>query len=102
MARLNRPLRPRTSSPRPEFLNPESKMDAKPAWLPGLAQQAAHSEEAWLLGQPPLQRYLDYMQDTAIGGARMSRSALVDEWRTANDYWYELEQSEAGIADQVS
>ena len=76
-------------------------MDAKPAWLPGFVKQAAHSEEAWLLGQPPLQRYLDYMQDTAIGGAQMSRSELVDEWRAANDYWYELEQSEPGIADQV-
>src|SRR3954465_11736092 len=76
-------------------------MDAKPAWLPGVARQATYSEEAWLLGQPPLQRYLDYMQDTAIGGAQMSRSALVDEWRTANDYWYELGQSEAGIADRV-
>src|SRR5881227_1597419 len=76
-------------------------MDAKPAWLPGVARQATHSEEAWLLGQPPLQRYLDYMQDTAIGGAAMTRSALVDEWRTANDYWYELEQSEAGVADRV-
>ncbi len=76
-------------------------MDAKPAWLPGLEKQAAHSEEAWLLGQPPLQRYLDYMQDTVIGGAQMSRTALVDEWRAANDYWYELEKSEAGIADKV-
>ncbi len=76
-------------------------MDAKPAWLPGFAKQGVHSEEAWLLGQPPLQRYLDYMQDTAIGGAQMSRSGLVDEWRAANDYWYELEQSEPGIADQV-
>src|ERR1041385_3404066 len=76
-------------------------MDAKTAWLPDLKEQTSHSEEAWLLGQPPLQRYLDYMQDTAIGGAAMSRSALVDEWRSANDYWYELEQSEAGIADRV-
>jgi hypothetical protein len=76
-------------------------MDAKTAWLPGLKEQTSHSEEAWLLGQPPLQRYLDYMQDTAIGGAAMSRSGLVDEWRTANDYWYELEQSEAGIADRI-
>ena len=76
-------------------------MDAKPAWLHGFGKQAADSEEAWLLGQPPLQRYLDYMQDTAIGGAKMSRSTLVDEWRIANDYWYELEQSEAGIADTV-
>jgi hypothetical protein len=75
-------------------------MDAKPAWLPGLQQQTASSEEAWLLGQPPLQRYLDYMQDTAIG-AQMSRSKLVDEWRTANDYWHELEQSEVGVADSV-
>jgi hypothetical protein len=76
-------------------------MDAKTAWLPGLKEQTAHSEEAWLLGQPPLQRYLDYMQDTAIGGAEASRSALIDEWRTANDYWYELEQSQAGVADSV-
>src|SRR3954468_4789676 len=75
-------------------------MDAKPAWLPGVARQATYSEEAWLLGQPPLQRYLDYMQDTAIGGAQMSRSALVDEGRTANDYWYEAEQSEAGVGDR--
>ena len=76
-------------------------MDAKPAWLPGFAKQAVHSEEAWLLGQPPLQSYLDYMQDTAIGSEQISRSELVDEWRAANDYWYELEQSEAGIADKV-
>src|SRR3954453_1978520 len=76
-------------------------MDAKPAWLPGVARQATYSEEAWLLGQPPLQRYLDYMQDIAVGGAQMSRSALVDEWRSANAYWYELEPSEAGIADSV-
>src|SRR5947199_3274818 len=89
-------------SPRSNFQkNPESTMDAKTAWLPGLKEQSGHSEEAWLLGQPPLQRYLDYMQDTALGGAQMSRAALVDEWRDANDYWYELEKSEAGIADRV-
>ena len=76
-------------------------MDAKPAWLPGFVKQDVQSEEAWLLGQPPLQSYLDYMQDTALGGAQMSRSELVDEWRAANDYWYELEQSEPGIADKV-
>lgn len=76
-------------------------MDAKPEWLPNFGTQTSDSEEAWLLGQPPLERYLDYMQDTAIGGANISRSALVDEWRAANDYWYELEKSEAGIADKV-
>src|SRR3954453_12216698 len=76
-------------------------MDAKTAWLPGLKEQTSHSEEAWLLGHAPLQRYLDYMQDTAIGGPAMSRAALVDEWRPATDYWYELEQSAAGIADGI-
>ena len=76
-------------------------MDAKPTWMPGFGQQANDSEEVWLLGQPPLQRYLDYMQDTALGGSKMSRSVLVDEWRAANDYYYDLERSEAGIADQV-
>lgn len=76
-------------------------MDAKPDWLPGFTKKAAHSEEAWLLGQPPLQRYLDYMEDTAISDTNVLRSELVDEWRAANDYWYELEQTESGIADQV-
>jgi hypothetical protein len=58
-------------------------------------------EEAWLLGQPPLHKYLDFVVDTTIGGACISRSAITKEWREANDYYAKLETSEAGIADEA-
>src|SRR5882757_822384 len=57
-------------------------------------------QEVWLLGQPPLSRYLDFVRDTVVDSAAVDRSALIDEWRTANDYYQELERSEAGIANR--
>jgi hypothetical protein len=71
---------------------------------PGVRQEnsGAHiQEEYWLLGQPLLRRYLDFVGDTVIGGKDMSRVALTDEWRAANDYYEELAKSEADIADTV-
>lgn len=59
------------------------------------------SETVWLLGQPPLERYLNFVRDQTLGGQHLKRSDLVDEWRAANDYYYELEQDEAGLADQI-
>lgn len=61
----------------------------------------ARYEEIRLLGQPQLGDYLHYVRKTVIGGSDIHRATLVDEWREANDYYYDLEQSEAGIADQV-
>jgi hypothetical protein len=58
-------------------------------------------EEMWMLGQPPLQDYLDFVRHKVINGAMLSPKKLVDEWRIANDYYYDLEESEAGIADKV-
>jgi hypothetical protein len=58
-------------------------------------------EQAWLLGQPPLENYLEFVEELTIGGADIPRSKLVDEWRAANDYYGELEKTEAGIADEV-
>lgn len=58
-------------------------------------------EEICLLGQPPLEHYLDFVRHTVIGGADINRTLLADEWRAANDHYYELEQSEAGIADSI-
>jgi hypothetical protein len=58
-------------------------------------------EEVWLLGQPHLSEYLDFVKDMVVGGASASPAALADEWRNANDYYHELEQREIGIADQV-
>ncbi len=58
-------------------------------------------EEIWLLGQPLLRNYLDFVRDHVVGGATESRAALADEWRRANDHYHELEQSEHGIADRA-
>ncbi len=63
--------------------------------------KADYEEEIWLLGQPPLRKYLDFVEDMVVGGATANPAALADEWRTANDYYRELEDREAGIADQV-
>jgi hypothetical protein len=57
-------------------------------------------EEIWLLGQPPLDRFLLFVRDTVVNAAAVDRAALVDEWRAANDYYQQLEKSEAGIANQ--
>jgi hypothetical protein len=58
-------------------------------------------EEVWLLGQPPLAKYLDFLEDSAIDGANADPTALADEWRAANDHYIRLESREAGIADAV-
>ncbi len=56
-------------------------------------------ELVWLLGQPHLSDYLTFMRDKVAGGEAISPRALADEWRQANDLYYELEQGEAGLAD---
>ncbi|MBV8685284.1 MAG: hypothetical protein JOZ90_11495 [Alphaproteobacteria bacterium] len=60
---------------------------------------AAPEELVYLLGQPHLSDYLDFVRDKAVGGAELSQRALADEWRKANDLYYALEQAEAGAAD---
>jgi len=60
---------------------------------------AAPEPLVYLLGQPHLHDYLDFVREKAVGGAELSQRALADEWRSANDLYYALEQSEAGIAD---
>ncbi len=59
-----------------------------------------HSAEmVWLLGQPHLSDYLDFVATKVVGGDRRDPRKLADEWRAANDIYAELEQSEAGIAE---
>ena len=59
------------------------------------------SETAWLLGQPSLDNYLSFVRNQVIDGRGLKRRDLVDEWRDANDYYYDLEISEAGLADRI-
>jgi hypothetical protein len=58
-------------------------------------------DELWLLGQPPLSDHLDFVRRLVAGGEAMDPRALTDEWRAANDRYYDLERSEAGIADKA-
>jgi len=55
----------------------------------------------WLLGQRPLSDYLKFVETKVVGGAEMDRRALTDEWRAANDLYYELAETERGIADEA-
>jgi len=64
-------------------------------------RQSANAEILWLLGQPQLEDYLSFVKDKVIGGAGIDPHSLADEWRAANDVYYDLEQSEAGAADEA-
>ena len=61
----------------------------------------AASELVWLLGQPHLSDYLDFVANKAVDGAKADPRALADEWRAANDVYALLEREEAGIADTI-
>lgn len=65
------------------------------------APRAAEREELWLLGQPALTDYLDYVGRAVVGGDAMDRRALIDAWRASNDVYHALETEEAGLADAV-
>ena len=65
------------------------------------ADKVALQTEVWLLGQPKLRSYLDFVRDMTPGGASAKQAGLIDAWRAANDHYYELEVSEAGSADQI-
>ena len=65
------------------------------------AGDRAEREELWLLGQPALTDYLDYVRRAVVGGEAMDRRALIDGWRAANDVYHALETEEAGFADAV-
>jgi hypothetical protein len=61
---------------------------------------AAPRDELWLLGQPPLNDYLDVVLRQTDGADRR-RAEIIAEWRRANDHMAGLEQKEAGLADRI-
>lgn len=62
---------------------------------------AETTQEIRLLGQPTLQDHLSFVRDRVVGGDQAKRIEIVDDWRRANDYYGELEESEAGLADEI-
>lgn len=73
-------------------------MRHKPIAAPQTKNEPA-CEMAWLLGQPHLSDYLEFVANKVVGGSAIDPRSLTEEWRAANDIYYELEQTEAGIAD---
>lgn len=55
----------------------------------------------WLRGQPHLADYLRFCESKVIDGDKLDPRELTADWREANDYYYDLEQTEAGIADTI-
>ena len=56
----------------------------------------------WLLGQPHLHDYIRFVRSRTVGAGEQGERDLIDEWRAANDVYYELEQQgEPGIAENV-
>jgi hypothetical protein len=65
------------------------------------ADERSIVDEWWLLGQPALRDYLSFVSASAVDGEAIPAATLVDEWRAANDHYQELEEQEAGVADDV-
>jgi hypothetical protein len=55
----------------------------------------------WLLGQAPLRKYLDFVEDLGLVPEGANRVALVQEWSAAAAYYEELKEREANIADHL-
>lgn len=66
-----------------------------------LLERSKGSDLIWLLGQPHLGDYLDFVKGKVIGGAEIDARMLAEEWRVANDVYAELEKTEAGYADDT-
>ena len=64
-------------------------------------RDAQRTELVWLLGQPHLSDYIDFVATKVVGGERRSPRKLATEWRAANNLYGKLEQSEAGIAETI-
>src|SRR5437660_10413682 len=65
----------------------------------GQPQQPQADEHVFLIGRPPMAEYLGYVKTQTVGGDAAAIGALADEWRAANDHIVDLENKEAGLAD---
>jgi hypothetical protein len=63
--------------------------------------QETGGDLVWLLGQPHLSDYLQFVETKVPGGREIDARSLTAEWRAANDLYYDIEQAEANIADTI-
>ena len=56
-------------------------------------------DNVYLMGRPPLGKFLRFMAHEAANRESIDQGALTDEWRAAHNHIRTLEREEAGIAD---
>jgi len=68
----------------------------------GIASQPRDTESGdehvFLIGRPPVGEFLGFIASQTLAGSDADISALMHEWRKANDHVRQLERSESGIA----
>ena len=85
----------------PDAFAQQNKMSAAPLQATDLVGSAPERDMVWLLGQPHLEDYLDFHQRKVIHPGPVDLRAHAAEWQAANDLYYELEQSEAGLCESI-
>ena len=76
-------------------------MKREPELDGALADMQAPEQEMWLLGQAPLRKYLDFVDDQGFGPKVTNRVPLVQEWSAAAAWYEKLAQREANTADDL-
>lgn len=72
-------------------------MSSPDVQAPIIQQQT--DECIFLIGRPPFAEYLGFLTTQTLQGATTDYGPLATEWRAANDHIHDLEQQEAGWAD---
>ncbi len=67
----------------------------------GPTNTGATDEEIFLLGQPALWEYLEFVKESVVGGSAMDPAEVAAEWRAAHAYYESLESSQSGLADSA-
>lgn len=65
----------------------------------GISSTLGKPKEVYRLLGLSLTDFLSFVRNDVVGGSEMSREVLIDAWRDANDHYAELEEAEAGLAD---
>ena len=69
------------------------------AGKPQMVTQPIVDDHVFLVGRPPLVEFLGFIRTLAVEGQSANQGQLAHEWRVANDRVRELEDREAGWAD---
>lgn len=72
------------------------KIEAVPATE---ARPPLEDEFIYLMGRPPLASFIRFVRNEAVDGQALNPRSLREEWLSANDHIRELEETEAGWAD---